>query len=91
MKPTPPQARLDWLDAFRGLAALWVVLTHAGWFARIPAACRHAFVSKPASFLVSLAARVLLLPLAWLFWKFTEDPSQRLARSLARRLQGKTP
>lgn len=73
-----------------GTCSYSVYLIHFPVFFVWGAAWRQAFDgSKPTSFLIPLAAAFLIVPTAWLFWKWTEDPSQRFARTLARHLQGK--
>lgn len=42
------------------------------------------FGAKPASILISLAAVLLVVPLAWVFHRCIEAPSHRLARSLGK-------
>jgi peptidoglycan/LPS O-acetylase OafA/YrhL len=44
---------------------------------------------KPSSLLVPLAAVICVIPVAWLFYRWIEEPSHRLARRLGRR-QGET-
>jgi hypothetical protein len=46
---------------------------------------QRVYGGKPANFLVPLLFSILIWPVAWLFWKFGENPFHQLAQRLHKR------
>jgi peptidoglycan/LPS O-acetylase OafA/YrhL len=47
--------------------------------------------SQPDSFLVPTVSTVLVIPFAWIFYRWIESPTHQIARNLARTLQAPPP
>jgi peptidoglycan/LPS O-acetylase OafA/YrhL len=69
-----------------GLISYSLYLIHYPIFLAVGAAWNAIFGSKPVNFLVPLMASFLILPLAWVFNRFTEVPSHNFGRKMAKKL-----
>jgi peptidoglycan/LPS O-acetylase OafA/YrhL len=76
--------RLISLAAWIGTFSYSLYLIHYPLFHLAGHVWQGHFGSKPASILVSLAAVLLAIPVAWVFHRWIEAPSHRLARRLGR-------
>jgi peptidoglycan/LPS O-acetylase OafA/YrhL len=80
--PAALRRGLLWL----GMISYSLYLIHYPLFLAAGAAWTAAFGHKPISFLVPLGASFLLLPIAWIVYRFTEVPSHNFGRKLAKKL-----
>ena len=75
---------------FTGTVSYSLYLLHFPLFKLAGAAWIHLYGSKPESFLVPTLATVLVVPMAWVFYRLIELPSHDLARKLGSSIQKKS-
>lgn len=83
--------RLLVLLVWLGTLSYSLYLVHFPLFRLAGAAWKAGAGHKPLNLLVPLAAAVLVVPVAALFYRWVEAPSHRLARTVGRRLKGPQP
>lgn len=74
---------------FAGTISYSFYLLHFPFFRLAGAAWVSAFGSKPESFLVPTLGTLLVVPLAWIFFRLVERPSHKLGQRAARTLEGR--
>ena len=74
---------------FFGTVSYSIYLLHFPLFRLAGAAWFSAFGSKPESFLVPTLGTLLVVPVAWIFYRLVEHPSHELGRRTARTLEGR--
>jgi peptidoglycan/LPS O-acetylase OafA/YrhL len=82
-----------WLKpwVFIGTVSYSLYLLHFPLFKLAGAAWIALYGSKPDSFLVPTVSTVLVIPFAWIFYRWIEAPTHQIARNLARSLQAPPP
>jgi peptidoglycan/LPS O-acetylase OafA/YrhL len=75
------------LLVFLGMISYSVYLLHFPLFRLAGAAWVSLYGSKPDSFFIPTLATALIVPIAWMFYKFIERPSQEFGQRLARQLE----
>ena len=82
-----------WLKpwVFIGTVSYSLYLLHFPLFKLAGAAWVAVYGAKPASFLVPTLATLLVIPFAWIFYRWIEWPTHQLARQLGRSLQAAPP
>jgi peptidoglycan/LPS O-acetylase OafA/YrhL len=80
-----------WVRAlvFAGTISYSIYLLHFPLFRLAGAAWVSAFGTKPESFLVPTLGTLLVVPLAWIFYRLVELPSHEIGRRTARALEGR--
>ena len=80
-----PSVLLRWLG-FCGMVSYSIYLLHFPLFRLLGAIWTGVFGGKPESFLVPTLGVVLVIPIAWLFYRSVEEPALKIGRRLAGRV-----
>jgi peptidoglycan/LPS O-acetylase OafA/YrhL len=81
--------RSVWLRClgFCGVVSYSIYLLHFPLFRMAGAVWQECFGAKPQSFLVPTVAVAMVVPAAWIFYRWIEEPAQKIGRRLAVRME----